>query len=70
LRGGFEYGHEMVVGGRKGKGKSKGRVQAVNQGAGFIRVSYESSEGAAVAAIEAELAKALNEAASEYEAAG
>jgi hypothetical protein len=67
----LEYGHELIVGGRKGKGGvNKGRVEAINAGQGFVRVSFEGSEAEAVAAIEKVLAAALTQAATEYQAAG
>src|ERR1700761_1656564 len=50
-----EYGHEMVVGGRKGKGKSVGRVEAHP----FIRPAFEASESAAQDAIAMSIASAF-----------
>ena len=43
-----EYGHEMVTGGRKGKGKAAGFVPAHP----FIRPALDLSEAAAIAAAE------------------
>jgi hypothetical protein len=55
-----EYGHELVLGGRKGKGGiSKGHVPAHP----FIRPAFDSSEAAAQAAIEETIAEEINKAA-------
>lgn len=55
-----EYGHEMVIGGRKGKGrKAVGQVAAHP----FFRPAFDASEGEAMAATEATiLAEIENEA--------
>jgi Bacteriophage HK97-gp10, putative tail-component len=55
-----EYGHKMVTGGRLAKGGSHvGNVPAHP----FIRNSFESSESAALAAIEETIAEEINKAA-------
>jgi hypothetical protein len=54
LRGGFEYGHELVA-----RGRHLGRVEAKP----FIRNSFDSSENAALAAIEETIAEEINKAA-------
>jgi hypothetical protein len=60
----LEFGHQMVPAGKK-----RTRVDAINDGAGFVRVSFESSEAEAIAAIEDTIATEINLAAAEEGAA-
>lgn len=57
----LEVGHNMVP-----PGKKRTRVEAINDGEGFVRRSFEMSEAAAVAAIEETIATEIDEAAVVY----